>query len=154
MKKKVITVIEWISGIASLLLLALNAYFVAEFIRLYAEEASFGKGIVLVLLLIFTAIMAVVALPRWIIYTSRSVKIRGLIKTILFQLPFFAVFTALFAWLYTLATDNVEIGGRIIFTLLGGEGLTLIFSDVDLYKRIFCRKKVTVEEVNENDENN
>ena len=164
MKKKVITVIEWISGIASLLLLALNAYFVAEFIRLYTEVVAddmssqlgngLGKGIVLVLLIIFMAIMAAAALPRWIIYTSRSVKLRGLIKAILLQLPFFVVFTALFAWLYTLATDNVEIGGYIISTLLGGEGLTLIFADVDLYKKIFCQKKTTLEEANENNENN
>ena len=154
MKKKIITVIEWISGIASLLLLALNSYFVAEFIRLYNDEVSLGKGIVLVLLLIFMAIMAIVALPRWLIYTSRSVTLRGLLKTILLQLPFFVVFTALFAWLYTLARDNVEIGGYVIFTLLSGEGLTLIFADIDLYKKIFCPKKTTLEEANENNENN
>ena len=62
-------------------------------------------------------------------------------KTALVQLPFFLIFCALFGWLYFLASENMELSGQIISTLLGGSGMTFIFADVDLYKRILKKQK-------------
>ena len=145
--KKISTALEWLSGIASVLLLILNASFIFELIELYTETVpddmssqlgnGLSKGLLLVFLIIFMAIMDAVALVRWIIYTARSSKKRGPIKAFLFQLPFLVVFTSLFVWLYSLASENMELGGTVISSLLGGLGLTFIFADIDLYKRIF-----------------
>ena len=139
--KKIAKVFEWISGIISLMLLVLNSSFIIELVELYAtpqtddNSASIGlsKAFLLVFLIIFMAIMDAVALIRWIMYTRRSAKQRGILKAFAIQLPFFAVFTALFAWLYSLASGNMELIGMIISTLLGGVGLTFIFADIDLY---------------------
>ena len=160
MKRKILTAIEIISGLASLLLLVLNASFMIELVKLYTENVpddpgaqlgnGLGKGLILVFLIIFMAIMDAVALIRWVIYTARSAKIRGGLKTILIQLPFFAVFTALFAWLYSLASENIELGGAILSSLLGGIGMTFIFADVDLYKKIFCRSSKSTEVTTDN----
>lgn len=161
MKIKVSTVFEWISGIASILLLVLNASFIIELVELYTEAVpddmssqlgnGLGKGLLLVFLIIFMAIMDAVALVRWLMYTVRSAKKRGALKAILIQLPFFVIFTAIFLWLYSLASENMEIGGAVISSLLGGVGFTFIFADIDLYKKIFCRKK---DRITENYENN
>ena len=144
--KKISTVLEWISGIVSVLLLILNASFVFELIKLYNETVpddmssqlgnGLGKGLLLVFLIIFMSIMDAVAFIRWLIYTVRSIKKRGPIKAILIQIPFLVASTALFAWLYSLAAENMELVGTIISTLLGGLGLTFIFADIDLYKKM------------------
>ena len=139
--KKVAKIFEWISGIISLILLVLNTSFIIELIELYStpisddNSASIGlsKAFLLVFLIIFMAIMDAVALIRWIMYTRRSAKQRGILKAFAIQLPFFMAFTALFAWLYSLASGNMELIGMIISTLLGGLGMTFIFSDIDLY---------------------
>lgn len=164
MKIKISTVVEWISGVASLAMLALNISLVAELVRLYTEVVpddmgsqignGLGKGLVLVFLIIFMAIMDVIAIIRWIMYTHRSTKARGPLKAFLIQLPFFIIFTALFVWLYSIASENIEPVGAIISALLGGLGLTFIFADVDLYVKIFSRKKKTTEGSEANDENN
>ena len=161
MKLKISTVFEWISGIASLLLLALNVSFIIELISLYTETVpddmssqlgnGLGKGLILVFLIIFMAIMDAVALVRWLIYTVRSAKKRGTVKAILIQLPFFVIFTAVFLWLYSIASENIEPVGAVISSLLGGVGLTFIFADIDLYEKLFCRKN---NKITENDENN
>ena len=142
--KKVSLVFEWLSGIISLILLVLNTSFIIELIELYStpqtddNSASIGlsKAFLLIFLIIFMAIMDAVALIRWIIYTRRSSKKRGALRAFALQLPFFAVFTALFAYLYSLASGNMELSGIIISTVLGGIGFTFIFADVDLYVRI------------------
>lgn len=160
-KIKVSNVVEIISGIASLILLILNLSFIFELIRLYTETvpddagSQFGnglsKGILLVFLIIFTLIMDAVAMIRWFIYTHRSAKKRGVLKTLLIQLPFLIVFTAAFVMLYSLANENIDSFASIWTSLLGGLGFSFIFADVDLYKMIFCAlfKKKTVANISD-----
>lgn len=154
-KIKVSTVIEIISGLASLPLMVLNISFIFELISLFTEPvpddagSQLGKGLLLVFLIIFTLIMDAVAMVRWFIYTHRSTKRRGILKTLLIQLPFFIVFTAVFVMLYSLANENIDFINSLWVSLLGGLGFSFIFADVDLYKTFFriLFKKKTVTDV-------
>ena len=146
MKKKILLAIEIIFGLASLVMLVYNLALISEFIRLSGIEnpdagEGIGKGFTLVFLIIFIPIMTALALIRWIFYTARSVKKRGKGKAFLIQLPFLAVsFTALLVfWLGNL--EPVNLLPAIILALIGGLGITFIFSDIDLYLLPFKRGK-------------
>jgi len=149
MKNKIIFVLECISGIISIPLMILNLTFIFELIALYTSptddtSTQLSKGILLVLLIIFMGIMDAVALIRWIIYTRKSVIKRGVLKAILIQLPFLLLFAIIFAWLYSFATENIDLGGIVLSTLMGSLGFTFIFADIDLYRnivKIFNTKK-------------
>ena len=127
----------------------LNLTFIFELIALYTSptddtSTQLSKGILLVLLIIFMGIMDAVALIRWIIYTRKSVIKRGVLKAILIQLPFLLLFAIIFAWLYSFATENIDLGGIVLSTLMGSLGFTFIFADIDLYRnivKIFNTKK-------------
>lgn len=147
-------IVEIISGALSLIALGFNIYFAAEFARLSRIELppdaemgeSLGHGLSQAIILIFLIVgliaMAVLAFPRWLAYTIPSAKRRGA-KAFLFQLPFFVVFAALFAFLYTQITSQVEIQGIILSAVIGGLGFGFMFADIDLYKAIFRIGKKT-----------
>ncbi|MBR2459683.1 MAG: hypothetical protein IKB34_00415 [Clostridia bacterium] len=146
MKKKILTAIEIVFGVASLVALIFNISLIVELIESSKiADPDFGEGLgrafALVFLIIFVPVMTGCALVRWLIYTPRAVKRRGKGKTFLIQFPFFVVFLGAILMIFINQIGSENIIPTIFLSVIGGLGGMFIFADIDLYKAPFTLGK-------------